>query len=171
MEPDGQIAKATREHVKRALIIGCLVAVCSACSSVGPLGRNELPSSSPRAPEIRKALNQSVIPMVDLKAVSLQDAVKFWSDQSRTYHPQHFDFRHVISYPMTFSMPSAGQAARPTVTSSAVPPKVPTIMVHRKNITAKRLLDEICRQSNFTWTILGRVIVIKPSTATTDAQP
>src|ERR1017187_531838 len=165
MEPDGQVATTKRGHVKRALIIGCLVSVFSACSSVGPLGRNELPSSSPRAPEIRKALNQSVIPMVDLKAVKLQDAVEFWSKESRTYHPQHFDFRHVISYPMTFSMQPAGQGAHPTATSSTAPQNVPTVTIHRKNITSKRLLDEICRQSNFTWTILGRVIVVKPSTA------
>ena len=142
----------------------------AAWSSVGPLGRNELPSSSPRAPEIRKALNQSVIPMVDLKAVSLQDALRFWSEESRTYHPQHFDFRHVISYPMTFSMPT-GQAAHPTTASSAAPQKVPPVTVHRRNITSKRLLDEICRQSNFTWTILGRVIVIKPNSVVADAQP
>ena len=170
MEREGPVAKTTREHVKQTLILGCLVAVLSACSSVGPLGRNELPSSSPRAPEIHKALNEVVIPMVDLKAVSLQDALVFWAKESQTYHPQHFEFRHVLTYPMTFSLPTPSGATAAT-TSSAVPPKVPTITVHRKNITSKRLLDEICRQSNFEWSILGRVIVIKPNTATADAQP
>jgi hypothetical protein len=45
------------------------------------------------------------------------------------------------------------------------------VTVRRKNITSERLLDEICQQSNSTWTILGRVIVVKPRMLAPAAQP
>jgi hypothetical protein len=109
--------------------------------------------------------------MVDLKNVTLQDALQFWSGASRTYHPRHFEFRHVISYPMSFSIQTTKQGAPPAMASSASPQKVPSVTVRRKSITSKRLLDEICRQSNFSWAILGRVIIIKPSGSTPGAQP
>lgn len=148
--------------MKRELIIACVaVTVLSSCAT--PLGRNELPSSSPRSAEIHKALNQSVIPEVDLENVSLEDAIRVWAETSREYHPLHFEFRHVISYPMTFTMQPTKQV--PTRTA---PPRV---TARRKNITSRRLLDEICHQANFVWTIMGRMIVIKPGGSASDGRP
>lgn len=145
--------------VKLKLIIGCvIVAVCSSCAH---LGRNEVASSSPRAKEIHKALNQTVIPEVDLEHVTAVEALNVWSELSRTYHPLHFKFQHVVSYPVTF----AQGAAKPV----AAPRNFPGVTVRRKNITSKHLLDEICHQSNLEWTIAGRVILIKPGAPTSDA--
>jgi hypothetical protein len=135
------------------------------------MGKTEMPSSSPRAGEIRTAMNQTVIPVVDLENVKAEDALKFWDDASHTYHPQHFKFVHVISYPMTYTVQTTapGETHRvPAVIPVSKPQKV---SVHRKNITSKRLLDEICQQANFVWTIMGREIIIKPKPAGDDAQP
>ena len=133
------------------LIIGCvIVAVCSSCAH---LGRNELASSSPRAKEIHKALDQTVIPEVDLENVTAAEALNVWSELSRQHHPLHFKFQHTLSYPMTFVQGKAG-----TVTV----PQIPKVTVRRKNITSKHLLDEICHQSTLLWTIAGRVILVKP---------
>ncbi|HUI05816.1 MAG TPA: STN domain-containing protein [Verrucomicrobiae bacterium] len=138
--------------MNRKLIIGCLAVVLG--SSCSDLGRNEGRSSSPLADRIHRALNQTVIPEVDLESVSAVEALNVWSELSRTYHPQHFKFQHVVAYPVTFTQGTTG--------ASASVPKAPKVTVRRKNITAKRLLDEICRQANLKWTITGRVIVIKP---------
>jgi hypothetical protein len=156
--------------VKQELLLGCLIAF-SACSSVGRLGRNELPSSSPRAPEIRKALNQTVIPEIDLENVKPEEAIQSWAQTSQTHHPLHFEFRHVISYPMTYSLRPTKPGGLPRVVSGAASQSPARVTVRRKNITSERLLDEICRQSNFSWTILGRVIVVKPRGVAPDAQP
>jgi len=133
------------------IVAGVVMAVFSSCSD---LGRNELRSSSPLAKQIHKALDQTVIPEVDLENVDPVHALNVWSELSRTYHPQHFKFQHVVSYPVTFS-----QGATGAVTTA---PESAKVTVRRKNITSKHLLDEICRQSNLEWTILGREILIKP---------
>ncbi len=146
--------------MKLKLIIGCVVvALFSSCTH---LGRNELPSSSPRAAQIHQALDQTVIPEVDLENVTPQKALAFWSAQSRAFHPQHFKFEHVVSYPVTFSPGTAKTAASRQ--------KILRVTVRRKNITSKRLLDEICHQSNLVWTIAGRVILIKPGPPTSDTR-
>jgi hypothetical protein len=146
--------------MKPKLIIGCtLVAIASACSH---LGQNELKSSSPRVEEIRKAMNQTVIPEVDLDHVNAEDALNVWSLDSRTYHPQHFKFQHIVSYPVSYSIQPTGQGSGRTVTATTSLTNAPKVTVRRKRVTSKRLLDEICRQANLTWTITGRVIVIKP---------
>ena len=169
MERESHVAKTTRGHVKRKVIVSCLVvALFSSCSN---LGRNELPSSSPRAPEIRKAMNQTVIPEVDLENVKLEEALQIWSQASRSYHPQHFEFRYMISYPMTYSMQPTKAGGLPNVVSAAAPQNTARVIVRRKNITSARLLGEICRQSNFTWAILGRVIVVKPRALAPGPQP
>lgn len=171
MEREGYVTKATRGHLKRQLIVGCLaIVICSSCVQVSHLGRKELPSSSPRAPEIRKALNLTVIPEVDLENVKPEVALQFWSQASRSHHPQHFEFRHVISYPMSYSMQPTKQGG-PKLVSGAASQNTAQVTVRRKNITSKRLLDEICHQSNFSWTIMGRVIVVKPRASVPDAQP
>ena len=157
--------------MKRELIVGCLVVIFSSCSSVGHLGRNESPSSSPRAPEIRKALNQTVIPEIDLENVKPEEALRRWAQASQAHHPQHFEFRHVISYPMTYSLQPTKPGGSPRVVSGAVSQTLARVTVRRKNITSERLLDEICQQSNSTWTILGRVIVVKPRVSAPNAQP
>ena len=150
--------------MKRELLIaGVAVAVLTSCAT--QRGRNELPSSSPRAAEVHKALKEAVIPQVDLENVSLEDAIKFWAEASRQYHPLHYEFRRVISYPMTFSMHSTKEGASPTRLRR--PSKV---TVRRKRITSGRLLDEICHQANFTWSIVGRVIIIKPAASTSGGQ-
>ena len=140
-----------------------------------------MPSSRPRAAEIRTALNRSVIPEVDLENVSAEDALKYWDETSTSYDPRHFKFMHVISYPMTYGVQPAAPGAthsafelgskagnRPVAGTAPVQHK---ITVRRKNITAKRLLDEICQQANLVWTIMGREIVIKPKPPSSDAQP
>jgi hypothetical protein len=148
--------------MKREWIIGCLsIALLSSCAT--GKARNELASSSPRAAEIHKALRQTVIPQVDLEYVSAEEAIKYWASASRDNHPLHYDFNHTITYSMTFSI-----QPRSRHTSAVVVPKV---TVRRKNITSEQLLDEICRESNFVWTILGKVIIIKPNPVAADAQP
>ncbi len=169
MEREGHVAKTTQGHVKRNVIVSCLaVTLFSSCSH---LGRNELPSSSPRAPEIRKAMNRTVIPEVDLENVKPEEALQFWSQASRSYHPQHFEFRHIISYPMTYSMQPTKPGELPRMVSAAAPQNTVRVIVRRKNITSKRLLDEICHQANLSWTIMGRVIVVKPRGLAPDTQP
>lgn len=169
MEREGHVAETTRAYVKRELICGCLAVVFF--SSCAHLGRNELPSSSPRASEIRKAMNQTVIPEVDLENVKPEEALQSWAQTSRDHHPRHFDFRHVISYPMSYSMQPTKPGGSPRVVSGAASQSLARVTVRRKNITSERLLDEICRQSNSAWTILGRVIVVKPRGLAPDAQP
>jgi hypothetical protein len=116
-------------------------------------------------------MNQSVIPEVDLENVKAEDALKFWDDMSRTYHPQHFKFVHVISYPITYSVQTTAPGETRRVPMAAPAPTLHKVTVHRKNITSKRLLDEICQQANLEWTIMGRAIVIKPKPPGADAQP
>jgi hypothetical protein len=108
-------------------------------------------------------MNQTVIPEVDLENVKAEDALKFWDETSRNYHPQHFKFMHIISYPMTYSIQPAG----------AVVPAAPTlhkVTVRRKNITSKELLDRICHEANLVWTIMGREIIVKPAPPVPDGQ-
>jgi hypothetical protein len=157
--------------MKRELIIACLaVSVCSSCATHS--GQNELPSSSPRAPEIQKALNQTVIPEIDLEYVTPEYAVKMWAELSQRYHPQHFEFRHAISHPMVFAPQQVRQGGPPAAISPPVPQRAVHVTVRRKNITSARLLDEICQQSDFVWTIMGRMIVLKPrSSLPPNAQP
>jgi hypothetical protein len=66
---------------------------------------------------------------------------------------------------MTYSVQPTRTSATPGATTVAPTPTSHKVTVHRKNITAKRLLDEICHQSNLVWTIMGREIVIKPKPA------
>ena len=156
--------------MKRELIIGCVaIAVCSSCSTASHLGRNELASQSPRAPEIRKALNQTVIPQVDLENVTVEDAMRAWADASRTQHRLHFRFDFVIS-PTTAPLQSMTQGVPFAVASTTSPQRVSHVTVRRKNITSERLLDEICQQTNYVWIIMGRVIVIKPRSSTAGTQ-
>ncbi|HUJ10212.1 MAG TPA: hypothetical protein VL171_09315 [Verrucomicrobiae bacterium] len=143
------------------LIIGFTVAVLLA--SCSDLGQNEQRSVSPRAKEIRAALNHTVIPEIDLENVTPEEALRVWAEKSREYHPLHFKFQHVLSYPMTFS--------QGTLTTGATSGRSPKVTVRRKNITSKRLLDEICQEANLVWTITGRVIVIRPQTTTAGQQP
>jgi hypothetical protein len=154
--------------VKRELILGCLV--MSMFSSCSQMGRSELPSSSPRAAEIQKALNQTVIPVVDLENMKAEDALKSWEDMSRTYHPQHFKFVHIMSYPITYTVQTTAPGETRRVPAAAPAPPQPRVTVRRKNITSKQLVDEICHEANLVWTIMGRAIVIKPGPPVTDAQ-
>jgi hypothetical protein len=147
--------------MKLQVIIGCmLVAVFASCSH---LGRNEQKSSSPRATEIRAAMDRTVIPQVDLENVKAEDALKFWSERSRTYDPRHFKFQHLLSYPMVIS--------KGTVTMSSLPDRTPKVTVRRKNITSKQLLDEICGEAKLVWMIAGRVVLVRPPTASADTRP
>jgi len=148
--------------VKRELLIACVgLIVVTSCAT--QRGRSELPSSSPRAAEIHKDLRQTVIPSVDLEDASLEDSLKVWAELSREYHPLHFEFKHVISYPMTYSRQTTPEGGTRNVVTAVRPRVVPKITVRRKKITSAHLLDEICHQANFNWIIMGRVIVIKPS--------
>jgi hypothetical protein len=157
--------------MKRELIVACLtLALCSSCAT--HRGQTELPSSSPRAPEIQKALNQTVIPKVDLEYVTPEYAVKMWAELSQQYHPQHFEFRHAISHPMVFAPQQARPGGQPVASSTTPSQPVVHVTVRRKNITSARLLDEICQQSNYVWTIMGRMIVLRPrSSLPPNAQP
>ena len=148
--------------MKLKLVLGCALAavILASCTN---LGRNELRSYSPRAKEIRTALNRTVIPDVDLESVKAEDALNVWQEKSREYHPLHFKFQHVVAYPMTFA---PGQT--PTTTA---PISTSKITVRRRKITSKRLLDEICGQANMTWTITGRVITVQPRTTPAVSQP
>jgi hypothetical protein len=147
--------------VKQKLTIACVIlAVFSSCATHPE--RNELPSSSPRAADIQKSLDQTVIPEIDLESVSLEDALKTWHALSRDNHPQHFDFRYAISHPVTFSsqpIQQGGAQGTPPPVSAPTPAR---ITVRRKHITSARLLDEICQQSGMSWLIMGRVIVVRP---------
>ena len=107
-------------------------------------------------------MDRTVIPEVDLQSVKAEEALKVWTEKSRTYHPQHFKFQHIVSYPMTFTQGPAKPAASRW--------SVQTVTVRRRNITSKRLLDEICQQSNLTWTIAGRVILIRPRDSLPEGQ-
>jgi len=140
--------------MKPKWIVSCFaIGLLSSCAHY--TARNEVLSSSPRAAEIHKALRGTVIPQVDLEYVSVQDAIKLWATSSRDNNPLHYEFRHTLTYPMSFSVQPRKQS-----TPAAVIPKV---TVRRKNITSEQLLDEICREANFVWTIMGRVIIIKPN--------
>jgi hypothetical protein len=153
------------QAVKRKPTIALVAAaILSACAT--HQGRNELPSSSPRAPAIQRTLDRTVIPEIGLENVSLESALTAWHAASTASHPLHFDFRYALSHPANFSSQPTTQAA--PATSPATPPK---ITVHRKNITSARLLDEICQQSNCAWLIMGRVIVIRPRDTAVTAQP
>lgn len=157
-------------------MIACVaVAILSSCAT--HKGRNELPSSSPRVADIQKSLDQTVIPEIDLENVSLESALKTWHEASLANHPRHFDFRYAVSHPMVFSShpitqgePTSARAGNRIV---PLPPPQPVVhvTVRRKNITSARLLDEICQQANFSWIIMGRVIVVRPLAATSGTQP
>jgi len=148
--------------MKREWIIGCL-SICLLSSCANNTARNEIASSSPRATAIHKALRETVIPQVDIEYASVEDAIKVWASSSRDNHPLHFNFAHTLTYPMNFSI----QPRKQTTSTVAVP----KVTVRRRNITSEQLLDEICRESNFIWTIMGKVIVIKPNPAAPDTQP
>jgi hypothetical protein len=156
--------------VKRRLMIACVaVAVLSSCATHPE--RNELPSSSPRAPDIQKSLDQTVISEIDLENASLENALKAWHKASLDNHPQHFDFRYAISHPMTYSPQPIQQGVPQSVPPAASTPTPARITVRRKNITSARLLDEICQQSDTSWLIMGRVIVVRPRATASGTQP
>jgi len=155
--------------VKRQLIIGCLTAaLLAACAT--QQGRNELPSSSPLANRIQTALNETVISEIEIQDMPLEKAAKEWQRASLKSRHQQFNFRYAISHPMVFSSRPAGpggvqnSAATSTLSSAR-------ITVRRKNITSERLLDEICQQANYSWIIMGRVIVLRPGAASSATQP
>lgn len=153
-------------------MIACVAAaILSSCAT--HRGRNELPSSSPRAADIQKSLDQTVIPEIDLENVSLESALKTWHESSLNNHPRHFDFRYAVSHPMVFSSQPIQQGVAPIAppTATASTPTPAQITVRRKNITSARLLDEICQQADFSWIIMGRVIVLRPLAATAITQP
>jgi hypothetical protein len=155
--------------VKEKLIIACVaVAVCSSCAT--HQGRNELPSSSPRAPDIQKSLDRTVIPEIDIENESLEDALKAWHKASLDNHPLHFDFRYAISHPMVFSSQPIRQGGAQNVPPAVTAPTPARITVRRKNITSARLLDEICQQSDTSWLIMGRVIVVRPRATASGTQ-
>ena len=108
-------------------------------------------------------MNRTVIPEVDLQNVKTEDALKFWTEKSRTYDLRHFKFQHLLSYPVVYS--------KGTVAISALPERTPQVTVRRKNITSERLMDEICTQANLEWTIAGRVVLVRPRSAPVDTQP
>jgi hypothetical protein len=108
------------------------------------------------------AMDQTVIPEVDFQSLKAEEALHVWSEKSRTYHLKHFKFQHILSYPMTFTQ---GAAKR-----SAAPLRAPTVTVRRRNITSKRLLDEICRQSDMVWTISGKMILVRPRSSLPNGQ-
>lgn len=112
-------------------------------------------------------MNQTVIPQVDLENVKPEDALKFWDETSTSYHPQHFKFVHVVSYPVSYTI-QAQTAGAPVPVPTV--PKMHNVTVRRKNITSERLLDEICQQGNLTWTIMGREIIVRPRVPGADAQ-
>jgi hypothetical protein len=145
------------------------VVVLSSCSTYD--GRNELPSSSPRAADIQKSLDQTVIPEIDIENESLEDALRAWHAASLNNHPQHFDFRYAITHPMTFSSQPVPQGVSRGVPPAASAPSPARITVRRKHITSARLLDEICQQSDTSWLIMGSVIVVRPRAATSGTQP
>jgi len=115
-------------------------------------------------------MNQTVIPVVDLENVKAEDALKFWDDTSRTYHPQHFKFTHVISYPVTYTVQTTAPGETRKVPTAAPAPAPQKVTVRRKNINSKQLLDEICHEAGLMWTIMGRAIVIKPGAPVSDGQ-
>lgn len=116
-------------------------------------------------------MNQTVIPQVDLKNVKPEDALKFWDEMSTTYHPQHFKFVHVVSYPVSYTVQTQAAGANHSTPAAGPPaPKMHKVTVRRKNITSERLLDEICHQANLTWTIMGREIIVRPKVPGADAQ-
>lgn len=149
-----------QNRIKLILGAALVAALFASCSH---LGRNEQKSLSPRAEEIRAAMERTVIPQVDLENVKAEDALKFWSEKSRTYDPRHFKFQHLLSYPMVVS--------QGTVTMSAPSDREPKVTVRRKNITSKRLLDEICGEANLVWMIAGRVVLVRPRGAPVVGQP
>jgi len=116
-------------------------------------------------------MNRTVIPEVDLENVKPDDALKFWDAMSTNYHPQHFKFVHVVSYPVTYTVQPTVSSATHQAPAVILAPTPHKVTVRRKNITSKRLLDEICHQANLTWTIMGREIVIRPRLPGADAQP
>lgn len=154
---------------RKSTIALVAAAILSACAT--HQGRNELASSSPRAPDIQKSLDQTVIPEIDIENESLEDALKAWHKASLDNHPLHFDFRYAISHPMTFSSQPVRQGVAQSVPPAASAPTPARITVRRKNITSARLLDEICGQSDTSWLIMGRVIIIRPRGTATAAQP
>jgi hypothetical protein len=151
------------------MIAWAAVTVLSSCSTYQ--GRNELPSSSPRAPEIQTAVDQTVIPEIDLENVSLESALKTWRAASLNNYALHFDFRYAISHPITFTSQPVQPGAAPSVPPAAPAPTPARITVHRKNIASARLLDEICQQAGYSWLIMGRVIVVRPSATASGTQP
>lgn len=151
--------------MKQKLIIAFVgVVALSSCATHSE--RNELPSTSPRAADIQRSLEKTVIPEIDLENVSLEDALKEWHRISLHSHPQHFDFRYAISHPMKFSSQPVQQGVPPATTSTPA-----RITIRRKSITSARLLDEICGQSGMSWLIMGRVIVVRPAAAMPNASP
>ena len=115
-------------------------------------------------------MNQTVIPQVDLENVKAEDALKYWDDTSRIYHPQHFKFTHVISYPVTYTVQTTALGETRKVPAVTPTPTLHKVTVRRRNITSKQLLDEICHEAGLVWTIMGRAIVVKPGPSDSDGQ-
>jgi hypothetical protein len=136
------------------------LAVLTACAH---FGERELPSPTPRAAEINTAMDAALIPQIDLRRVPAGAAVQAWSEANRTAHPQPFTVKYFIVRPTTFT---AG-----TATPAPALKKEPMVTVRRKNVTSKKLLNEICRQADWVWMVRGKTIVIGPRGSFPNAQP
>lgn len=147
--------------MKLHLMLACVVLVFgAACAS---RGRQEGASHSPRASYIRADMDLAVLPVVDLENVRVDQALNYWSIQSRTYHPRHAKFPYVPTFPPPPKKEVSGAVATNPGAQTTGMDHLSKVTVRRRDITSKRLLDEICRQANLTWTITGRTIIIKPS--------
>ena len=145
----------------KKLMIGCAAVVAfTACSH---LGQRELASSTPRAAHINAAMDSAMIAQIDLQRVPAEAALRAWFDASRVAHPQPVTVKYILVHPTTFTQRSATQAKPPK--------KTPMVTVRKRNVTSKWLLNEICRQADWVWTVRGGEVAIGPREAFPNPQP
>ena len=96
------------------------------------------------------ALDYTVIPAVTLQGADVMAALSAWARESRGHNSHRTPFFYACS------------VATPAPGPDGVVPAPARITLSLKNVTSRRLLDEICRQGGLVWWVERKTIMIGP---------
>jgi len=145
----------------RIIVISALGFVLISCSTASD---REVPGANPYPNRVQAYLDRTMIPEVSLKGVPVEEAVSLWVESVRRFSPDGRGCSVVMRLGTT---PDQGLPAMPGANApdKVVPPldpdePSPRVTISGKNMNARQLLNEICKQAGAYWRIERKCIVI-----------
>ena len=142
-------------NVRRTIVrvaAGCCLIALGACAhqaQPGPQRMAPLRKGQP-VETVDAALDYTVIPAVTLQGADVMAALSAWARESRGHNSHRTPFFYACS------------VATPAPGPDGVVPAPARITLSLKNVTSRRLLDEICRQGGLVWWVERKTIMIGP---------